>query len=220
MNYILIASIITIIIVGILLTIYFINLPPNVDCKMSEWSSCDFTSKTQNRTVSVPKSGTGTCLSPLQQVCNYLFPTTPVWELVYDNEITTTNPEPGTDKGKTYIDSLFSHSGVLKRVCNICVDSHKEIYYKRITPISTDFSIYDNIINTWGATNNLLNTDFKLYSTLADLQADTNSWQDCDYGDTGIGGFRDCGPSSQVGGQWNSLTNVNGKKVQYYILKN
>lgn len=263
MNYILIASIISIVVVGILLTIYFIRLQPNIDCKMSEWSTCDPITLKQNRSQLIAKSGNGatcgnttqdcipnvdcqmsewstcdfstnkqkqtrnivvansgtgnSCPTILEKICNYILPSSFNWELVYDNTTNSTIVQ-----SKEYVDTLFSKSGILKRTCDDCNSLYKEIYYKRITPIPVGFSIYTNIINTWGSLNNSLNIDFKLYNTLTDLQADTNGWKICDYDDIGIGGFRDCAPTAEttVGLQWNSITNVNGKKVKYYILKN
>jgi len=78
------------------------------------------------------------------------------------------------------------------------------IYYKRISPISANFSMYQNMINVWGSANNLIGKDFNMFSTLNDVQSNTNPWAFCNYDDSGakIGGFRDCGPTGGVPWNW------------------
>lgn len=49
---------------------------------------------------------------------------------------------------------------------------------------------------------NILNTDFYLFSTFSDLQNSTNKWQYCNYDDTNVGIFRDCGKTSLIGNSW------------------
>lgn len=68
------------------------------------------------------------------------------------------------------MDSMFQKSGIFYRNCSNCVDSHRDIYYKRITPIPSQFSMYHSILQTWYSTNNVLNLDFYLYSSWSDLQ--------------------------------------------------
>ena len=103
--------------------------------------------------------------------------------------------------GQASMDSLFLLSGVFYRSCANCVTSHQSIYYRRITPFPTGFSLYVNIITQWLSTSNVLNVDFYLYSSWSDLQNDVNRWQYCNYAD-GVGFPRDCGPTGMVSDQW------------------
>jgi len=127
------------------------------------------------------------------------------------------------DIGRLSIDSLFSSSGIFKRVCSTCLASHQTIYYVRLTSM-TGFSLYSNIIETWSSMNNTLNHDFKLYSTWIDTITDNNAWNYCNYDDVGIGFPRDCGPNGKVGCvgnncQWNSKSNQYGaSEYSYYVV--
>ena len=74
------------------------------------------------------------------------------------------------DLGQQTTDEMFVGIGsVWKRECAECVDSHKLIYYKRLTPVSNSFSVYENMIETWSSEDNIMNLDFELYSSYADL---------------------------------------------------
>ena len=110
------------------------------------------------------------------------------------------------DVGKTQFDTICSSSRILHRACKTCGATHKDIYYKRLTTYPSSTSIYDLIHTTWSSTGNILGTDFNLYSTHKDALADTNPWLTCNYDDPGVGFPRDCGPTSGVGGQWQSST--------------
>jgi len=123
------------------------------------------------------------------------------------------------DLGEQTTNKLFNVYKIFKRDCLSCGDEYKEIYYKRLTDIPENFSIYSQF-NNWTNVNNVLNTDFKLYSTLEDLINDTNAWDFCNYNDPNIGFPRDCGSSttSNMGGQWNSLTRGGQPNVKYSIV--
>ncbi len=56
--------------------------------------------------------------------------------------------------------------------------------------------------------SNILNTDFYLFSTYSDLYNNTNKWQYCNYDDTNVGIFRDCGKTSLIGSNWLSSTSL------------
>lgn len=101
-----------------------------------------------------------------------------------------------------------------------CAESHKRIYYKRLTPVPKDVSMSFLVKNTWGSKGNVLNKDFKLYGSLEDLRFDTNAWKFCNYDDKGVGGLRDCGPTAAISGQWNSVVHPGGKRVLYMVLTN
>ena len=74
------------------------------------------------------------------------------------------------DLGKEATDEMFVGVGsIWKRECDDCSDSHKLVYYKRLTAVSNHFSVYDNMKNTWSSEDNILNRDFELYSSYEDL---------------------------------------------------
>ena len=120
------------------------------------------------------------------------------WQPVYTSE----NCKTIRNFGKQSIDSYFRQMGIFK--FEIYSPRREVIYYKRISYMAPNFSIYDNMINTWTNRNNLLNRDFKLYSTENDLLNDTNSWKFCNYNDFGgkVGFPRDCGKYGPKGGRW------------------
>jgi len=114
---------------------------------------------------------------------------------------------------------------IIHRSCPSCADTHKDIYYKRITPVPAeadfDGEIPDNFldlfIDNWFSTpSNELNVDFKLYSTYDDAFVDANAWTYCNYDDEHVGFPRDCGPTEAVGAQWNSKSRT-GKDFTLYV---
>ena len=120
------------------------------------------------------------------------------------------------DVGQTAFNAMFwgSPLPILKRVCTTCDDSHKEIYYKRLTLLDS-FDLY-SYTDDWRSDNNILGTDFNLYSTLDDATNDNNRWTICNYDDSNIGMFRDCDPSDYAAGQWTSRVK-GGDNALFYI---
>lgn len=108
---------------------------------------------------------------------------------------------------------------IIRRFCDSCsLDTHRDIYYKRITeipPFGTEANtVYflDLFMNNWfNAPANVLNADFELYSTYEDALRGTNKWVWCNYNDPGIGFPRDCRPGSNSSpNQWNSYVRDGG----------
>jgi hypothetical protein len=93
---------------------------------------------------------------------------------------------------------------IVRRVCAGCNFSHRDIYYRRLTPMPDDFDLLDTLMNNWIDTDNVLNEDFALYSTHLDAFYDTNRWTYCNYNVPGVGFPRDCGPNGMVASNWNS----------------
>ena len=120
------------------------------------------------------------------------------------------------DVGQTVFNEMFWNSSlhILKRVCTTCNDSHKEIYYKRLTMLDS-FDLY-SYTDDWRRDNNTLGTDFNLYSTFDDASNDNNSWTFCNYDSLNIGMFRDCGPSGQQNWEWTSRVRE-GHNALFYI---
>jgi hypothetical protein len=102
---------------------------------------------------------------------------------------------------------------IIRRTCASCrSDAHKDIYYKRISPLPPTLesgaadAVYflDQFMNQWTSSYNVLGTDFKLFSTYEDALNDTNEWTYCNYDYPNVGFPRDCGPTGYVGNEWNS----------------
>jgi hypothetical protein len=94
---------------------------------------------------------------------------------------------------------------IVRRVCPSCTkNTHKDIYYRRLTPFPDGFDLRDTLVNNWFDTNNVLNVDFSLHSTYLDAYYETDPWQFCNFNDPGIGFPRDCGPTQRTNSQWNS----------------
>jgi len=107
------------------------------------------------------------------------------------------------DVGQAVADSLFNNGPrIFRRLCSTCDSAHSLIFYLRLTPIPTNFSMYHTYTYTWASAGNILGTDFQLYSSWSDLVAGTNAWTFCNYDGIGIGFPRDCGPTGWVPWQW------------------
>ena len=117
------------------------------------------------------------------------------------------------------MNALFAGSFIFYRLCSDCISTHQIIYYKRISPIPVEFSIYEQM-NMWSSNNNILNTDFKLYGSYSDLIRNVNAWSFCNYDDFAafIGFPRDCGPTGWVPGQWNKADGTNHPNFAFYVL--
>ena len=78
------------------------------------------------------------------------------------------------DVGEDAFNAMLAASPhrIVKRICNDCRESHREIYYRRITEMPAGFSAYDTLKNNWFKRNNLLHRDFELYSTYDDAVLD------------------------------------------------
>jgi hypothetical protein len=76
---------------------------------------------------------------------------------------------------------------IVRRVCPSCKSSHRDIYYRRLTPFPDDFDLLDTLMNNWFDGNNVLNEDFSLHSTYLDAYYSTDGWTFCNYNDPGIG---------------------------------
>ena len=119
--------------------------------------------------------------------------------------------------GKEEFNRLFSASKtrIVKFLCESCVASHREIYYKRLKTIGS-FDLYENMYTEWKSTDNERNNHFNLYSSYQDAVNNQNKWSSCNYDSTGKGFPRDCGPSGAVGSQWIGK-NVGQAKWSIYI---
>lgn len=70
------------------------------------------------------------------------------------------------------------HFGIIRRICQSCVSSHKDIFYRRLTAVPADKALLRDILymdrempgNKW-------NVDFSLHSSLDDAISGENSWK-------------------------------------------
>jgi len=124
------------------------------------------------------------------------------------------------NRGKPCFDQLFVKGSIVHRECADCAASHKNIYYLRVTDVPSELSAYDVFLENWfDRYNNKLNVDFRLYSSLPDLRNDRNRWNACNFNDAGVGFPRDCGPTGQIGHQWNSILRDGGQaNVKYTVI--
>jgi len=94
----------------------------------------------------------------------------------------------------------------IRRVCKSCtVDSHKDVYYKRLTEIA-GMDMKDLFLSNWVDGNNVLGVDFNLFSSFSDAKSNKNKWTFCNYNERGIGFPLECGPTNKTSFEWNSLT--------------
>lgn len=126
----------------------------------------------------------------------------------------------GADYGHLWSELQNQNAFYIKRDCLGCVNSHKTIIYKRLTPVPSGLNLFDLFTKNWfSSPSNVLNTDFKLYSTMEDALNDANAWTRCNYNDNGIGFPRDCGPNSLQGSQWSSTTRGGQADVAFYSFR-
>jgi len=113
---------------------------------------------------------------------------------------------------KSQFNKLFREaaSGIAKRECEDCPESHKEIYYKRKTD-PEKYDAWEGLMVTWRGDLNF-HKDFDLYSSLEDALAGKNAWKHCNGNDRNIGFPRDCGPNRYIPWTWTSLKRRGGRE--------
>lgn len=117
-----------------------------------------------------------------------------------------------------------THYGIIKRVCFGCKRTHKQIFYRRKTPLPDDLVLIDNILHRTDNAEgkNVWDVDFSLHSSLQDALNDDNPWlcpnNSYNYGDTFYGR---CSPDGTATTNQRSLFHIwNDKQdVGYYVYK-
>lgn len=135
----------------------------------------------------------------------------------------------GSSVGKYIFNNIFQNSGlgghtvIVWRECyQGCAESHRNIYYRRISNPS-NWDAWDNFMRYWKSSNNVINTNFELYGSEADLAAQQNRWTYCNYDDTstcgGVAFPRNCGPTGSASNQWISRLNLKcqSRRARWYI---
>jgi hypothetical protein len=96
---------------------------------------------------------------------------------------------------------------LIYRRCDSCADSHKDIFYKRLTPIPDDLDFLNLFLNSWNkGPANVLGIDFRLFSSIDNAIINRRGWQFCTYDGRNVGFPKSCSPNfDRVNCQWNSL---------------
>jgi len=138
------------------------------------------------------------------------------WTLLYSRGSTiSSTPQPELWKN-------IDKGSYIRRICNSCSrDSHKNIIYKRLTS-KGDIDFEDLFLSNWfsdpsGAGRNIRNADFNLFSSFQDAKDNKNPWKYCNYNSGGIGFPRECGPTSRVTYEWNSMMKGGESDFVFYL---
>ena len=88
---------------------------------------------------------------------------------------------------------------IVRRQCDDCGRSHKDIYFKRRTN-PYHFDLWSQMLITWSSRGNRFHRDFDIFSSFSDALHDRNPWRACNYNDYRwkIGFPRDCGAARLV----------------------
>jgi hypothetical protein len=119
--------------------------------------------------------------------------------------------------------SSSAPNGILYRICPNCVETHQQIYYRRLTEIPESFDLLENILYRGdnGGGNNVWGEDFSMHSTYEDALSGANPWK-CP-GDSysyGSGFPGNCSPSgAQVKNQQSRFNKNEQKNVAFYVNK-
>jgi len=154
---------------------------------------------------------------PTQIRNNYAYISEDEWELVAGKGTTwfPVKDEDGNGVDLANYDAVFREKlgddlpFVVRRYCESCLPSHRDIYYKRLTPLppTEELNFIDLFLNNWFNTvSNTFHEDFELYSSKEDADNNENAWTYCNFNDGRVGFPRDCGPTSKINNQWNSYT--------------
>ena len=139
------------------------------------------------------------------------------WELVAGKGTTWWPVKQNTESDNTILDKydaefrekLGMPPFVVRRYCESCAETHRDIYYKRLTPLpeASELNFIDLFLNNWFDTvGNTFHVDFELYSSKEDADNDANAWTYCNFNDGRVGFPRDCGPTKKINCQWNAYT--------------
>uniref|UniRef100_A0A7S1UWQ5 DUF1349 domain-containing protein n=1 Tax=Grammatophora oceanica TaxID=210454 RepID=A0A7S1UWQ5_9STRA len=110
---------------------------------------------------------------------------------------------------------MESGTGILRRICAPCYKSHQQIFYRRKEdrPIPDDMNILHNLkYSREEVEGQIWGEDFDIYSTYEDALNRENEWDCSGEGYSYNRGFPgECGPRSQVTGQYSTFHWWGGK---------
>jgi len=109
-----------------------------------------------------------------------------------------------------------SPNKIIRVLCESCVASHKEVYYKRLTGVPVD--LLTIIEEDWRSADNTFNGDFQLFSSHKDAIDGANPWTYCSFDVVDQGFPGTCGPSGEVLDQWINMNKDFGQAdVAIYV---
>ena len=109
-----------------------------------------------------------------------------------------------------------SPNKIIRVLCESCISSHTEVYYKRLTDIPVD--LLTIIEEDWRSVDNTFNIDFQLFSSYEDAVNVANPWTYCSFDGVDQGFPGTCGPSGEVLDQWiNMNKNLGQADVAIYV---
>jgi hypothetical protein len=130
-----------------------------------------------------------------------------------------------TDELEDRFNRLFAESRnrIIRRVCPGCVDTHRDIYYRRCS--DAEWNAYGNFHREWSRYHNDMQAlapprgDFALYSSYSDALSTKKAWKFCNYDEDNIGFPRNCGPDAEEKSpQWTSMKKWGGRQdTKLYI---
>lgn len=159
----------------------------------------------------------------------YLFPDTLVWSGLVVGEGTYFQPRDldygvADAKFRALLDAGCTDTAgnartcIVRRICASCAESHRDVYYKRLTalPAAEQLNMLKLFMDEWTNTyNDMAAGDFKLYSTYQDALDDEDAWTFCNYNYNGVGFPRNCGPKGS-GDMWNAYAKHHGGYANHH----
>lgn len=124
----------------------------------------------------------------------------------------------GQDAMKPQLVTLLNASPnkIIRFLCESCIGSHQEIYYKRLSGVPSN--MVDIIETSWTTTSNQFDVDFRLYSSYDDAVNGVNPWQYCGgFDQSGVGFPGYCGPTGEVLNQYSNFATRIQPDVAYYV---
>jgi len=134
--------------------------------------------------------------------------------------------------GHDYSAKLFEDAfkarpnAIVRRICPGCIESHRDLFYRRITPLPEGFDLRGVLQSSFKRDNNVLLEDFYIFQTYEDALSNdpTKSFQFCNYDDESHNyGFPfECGVTERTYRQWNSWkrgTHDEAASVAFYLEK-
>ena len=103
------------------------------------------------------------------------------------------SPEMSSEDFKKAFDA--SSTKTIRRICKSCRPSHRDVYYKRLTPVPDSLDLLTMLKSSFSSDGNELGNDFEMYSK--DKNGSITEWGHCSY--SALHGFPSkCGPDGPV----------------------
>lgn len=124
------------------------------------------------------------------------------------------SPEMSSEDFKEAFDA--SSTKTIRRICKSCKPSHRDVYYKRLTPVPNSLDLLTMLKSAFSSDSNQLGTDFEMYSK--DKNGLITEWKHCSY--STLHGFPSkCGPDGPVEKQMVGQRGTYATTYGFYIEK-